>query len=71
MKTELIEKKTFLTPLQLGFQPNTAVRRHLSNCITPLPIALESCSNPQKTQQVFESAMTENCCDLGFWIFCE
>ena len=29
----------------------------LSNGITPQPIALESCSNPQKTLQVLESAM--------------
>jgi len=29
----------------------------LANCIAPQPIALESCSNLQKSRQVFESAM--------------
>jgi len=27
---------------------------------SPVPKALESCSNPRKTQQVFESAMKKN-----------
>jgi len=36
--------------------------------ITPQLIALESCSSPQKTQQVFESAMKFF---FWFWVFCE
>jgi len=34
--------------------------------ISPALEALESCSNPQKTQQVFESAMKKK---LGFGLF--
>jgi len=34
----------------------------------PQPIALESCSNPQKTWQVFESAMKKNW-GFGFHFF--
>jgi len=41
-----------------------------SNSITPQPIALESCSSPQKTQQVFESVMKKKF-KFGFQIFCE
>jgi len=40
----------------------------LTNRIAPQRIALESCSNPEKTQQVFESAMKKK---LWFWVFCE
>jgi len=36
--------------------------------ISPLTIALESCSNPQKIQQVFGSAMKKKLC---FGFFCE
>jgi len=43
--------------------------------ITHQAIVLESCSNPQKSRQVFESAMTKNCgfyvsdiiSEVGFW----
>jgi len=37
--------------------------------IAPPPIALESCSNPQKTWQVFKSTMKKCCLILGFSIF--
>ena len=37
--------------------------------ISPLTIALESCSNPQKTQQVFASAMKKKMFVLGFPFF--
>jgi len=37
----------------------------LSNSTTPQPIASESCSSPQKTRQVFESAMKIN---FWFWV---
>jgi len=40
----------------------------ISNDITPQLIALESCSSPQKTRKVFESAMKKNC---GFSVFHE
>ena len=36
-----------------------------TNCIAPQSITLESCSNPQKTWQVFKSAMKKN---LWFWV---
>jgi len=38
----------------------------LTDCIAPQQIALESCSHPQKTQQVFESAMKKKFLVLGF-----
>jgi len=41
----------------------------LGNSITPLPIVLESCSYPQKTWQVFESAMKKIFLVLGFECF--
>jgi len=49
----------------------------LSNGIPPQPIVLASCSNPQKTWQVFESAMKKNwgffvsdvISEVGFWPF--
>jgi len=37
----------------------------LSNGTTPQPIAPENCSSPQKTRQVFESAMKKN---IWFWV---
>jgi len=40
-----------------------------NNNITPLMIALENCSNPQKTQQVFKSTMKTNFGVLGFRFF--
>jgi len=40
----------------------------LSNCTTRQAIVLEGCSNPRKTQQVFESALKKN---WGFWVLCE
>jgi len=43
-----------------------AVCSYLINGITPLLIPLESCSNPQKTRQVYESAMKIN--SFGFWV---
>jgi len=52
----LLDVSVNFTPSQPGFQPNKAVSLPLSNCTTPLPIALESCSNYVKTRQVFESA---------------
>jgi len=36
--------------------------------ITPVLKALESCSNPQKTQQVFKSAMKKRFFDFGFFV---
>ena len=36
--------------------------------MTSPPIALESCSHPQKMRQVFESAMKTY---FWFWFFCE
>ena len=36
---------------------NQAVYMCLSNCITPLLIELKSCSSPQMTWKVFESAI--------------
>jgi len=42
----------------------------LPNCIAPQRIVLESCSNPQKTWQVFESAMKDKrLLVLGFSFF--
>jgi len=40
---------------EIGLKP--AVFDCLTNYVAPLPIALESCSNPQKTRQVFKCAM--------------
>jgi len=58
------------TTSKSGFQPRTAMCMCLCAGITLLLIALESCSNPQKTQQVFESAM-KKFFDFAFWIFYE
>jgi len=56
------------TTSELGFQPNLkTVCTCLSNCITSLPNAPESFSNPQSTQQVTESAM-KKMFDFRFWI---
>jgi len=49
----------------------SAVFGCLTNSIVPLPIVLESCSNPQKTLQVFESAMKKKFFGFGFHVFCE
>jgi len=38
----------------------------LSNCTTRQAIVLESCSNPQKTWQVFESTMKKKFCVSAF-----
>jgi len=38
----------------------------LTNCIAHQPIVLESCSNPQKTWQVFKSAVKKI---FWFWVF--
>jgi len=40
-----------------GFQSKPPVFSCLTNAIAPPPIALESCSNPQKIWQVFEAAL--------------
>jgi len=37
-----------------------------TSCIAPLPIALESCLNPQQSKQVFKSAMNKKILVLGF-----
>jgi len=42
----------------------------LSEGIAPLLIALESYANPQKTKQIFQSAMKKIFC-FGFRVFCE
>ena len=53
----------------------------LTNCIAPQPIALENCSNPEKTPQVFECPMkkmfvlgfgfyvSDIISKVGFWPF--
>jgi len=41
----------------------------LCDSTTPAPKALESSSNPHKTQQVFQSAMKKNFLILGFGFF--
>jgi len=49
--------------------------KQFSHClcmgISPPPIALESCSNPQKPQQAFASAMKEICWFGVLFFFCE
>ena len=41
-----------------------------ANAIVPPPIALENCLNPQKIQQVSQTALEKNFC-WGLQIFCE
>ena len=56
-----------LTPLlPVGFSLNQAVCMCLSNCTTHQAILLKSCSNAQKTWQVFESVMKNNFLFFGF-----
>ena len=54
---------TRLLPVYENFTPKnpawTAIFAPQCNYITCQSIVLESCSNPQKTQQVFKSAMTK------------
>ena len=49
-------------------EKNQAYFSWLTNCTAPQPTALESCSNSQKTWQVFESAM-KNLFGFGFQFF--
>jgi len=57
----------FVPGVEIALQP--AVFSCFVNAIAPLPIELESCSNPQKIRQVFLSAMRKklvgNC---GFFV---
>jgi len=57
--------------IQPGFQPKTSSFRLPYQHHSPLPIALESCSNPQKIRQVFSSALKNIFFDWGLQIFCE
>jgi len=52
--------------LYLEIGQNQAYFMCLSNSITPQPIAPESCSSPQKTWQIFESAMKYKFLVRGF-----
>jgi len=51
-----------------GFSPKSRIFAPLCNSITRQSIVLESCSNPEKAQQVFQFAM-KKCSVLGFVFF--
>jgi len=52
---------------EIGLKP--AVFCCLTNCITPLLIALESCSSPQTNRQVYLFAVQKKVLVLGFGFF--
>ena len=65
----------FSTPSKLVYEyivPKNHARADifalLSNSITHQLIVLESCSNPQKTWQVFKSAMKKKFLGFGFFV---
>ena len=55
--------------LDFGLKPAVFCRH--TKAIAPPPFALESCSNPQKIQQVFYSALEKKFFAWEVRIFCE
>jgi len=61
---------TFATSLRIYRTSKSGKNRLTYQLHSSQLIALESCSNPQKTRQVFQSAMKKNVC-FGFRVLCE
>jgi len=61
---------TFATSLRIYRTSKSGKNRLTYQLHSSQLIALKSCSNPQKTRQVFQSAMKKNVC-FGFRVLCE